>query len=485
MQKVRTYSRLPDREAAVAGKFYPANERELLQELEVLFAQANKLTENRIKNTHLIRSIIVPHAGYVFSGLIAASAFTQIKNHQYDRIFIIGSSHHTWFEGASIYYEGHFITPLGKVEIDSVVAKELMAFESVVTYNEKAHKDEHSLEVQLPFLQYIMPQKFKIIPIIIGSQSKIIPFKLSELLRPYFTPENLFIISTDLSHYPKYNDAVKIDTLTVEAICKNDPDKFIAQINENEKKRIEGLATSICGWSSVLCLINLTTKEIDINYSPLLYQNSGDITLYGEKSRVVGYQSIIITSESKDKLIRISLSDSEKKTLLDHARDSITRNIYSKTGISDPDISLPVALLSKYGAFVSIYVDEQLRGCIGRLESDEPIYRTIEKMAVASSLHDSRFNPIGQDELNSLHIEISIISPLHKIASIDEIIPGKHGIFIRKDYRSGTFLPQVAIKTGWDVYKLLSECSLKKAGLGTNGWKDADIYIYEAEVFSD
>lgn len=486
MQKGKPLPKLPDRQAAVAGRFYSLSKSELQDELLELFSKAEKLTDKQNIDDEKIQAIISPHAGYVFSGLVAASAYIHLRERKnIKRIFLIGSSHHAWFEGASIYYEGHYITPLGKVEVDRELTYELMNDHKLFTYHHEAHSNEHSLEVQIPFLQHVLNNNFKIIPIIIGSQSKEIPFQLSEILKSYFNPENLFIISTDLSHYPEYYDAIKVDQLTVAAICSNDPGLFIEQVNETERKRINNLSTSICGWSSVLTLLYMTTSRKDLNYNPVLYQNSGDVALCGEKSRVVGYQSILITSAHDSVNAGFSLSDDEKAILLEHARRSIINNIASITINNDDIDTLPRALFSHFGAFVSIYIQDDLRGCIGRLECDEAIYTTVGKMAIASSTNDSRFQPIQQLEIDKMNIEISILSALHKISSIDEIIPGKHGILIRKDFRSGTFLPQVATHTGWGVEELLSQCSDRKAGLGPNGWKDAEIFIYEAEVFSD
>ena len=147
--------------------------------------------------------------------------------------------------------------------------------------------------------------------------------------------------------------------------------------------------------------------------------------------------------------------------------------------------NIPEKYRKPQGAFVSIYVDNELRGCIGRVESDNPLYETIRQTAVSAAIHDSRFASLKPEDLDKMKIEISILSPLKKIASIDEIIPGKHGILIRKDYRSGTFLPQVAARTGWNAKEMLEECSKRKAGLGHDGWKDADVYIYEAVIISD
>jgi AmmeMemoRadiSam system protein B/AmmeMemoRadiSam system protein A len=486
MLKEKSYKKLPDREAAVAGRFYPLSKDELRDELTQLFSRAGKLVTEPIKQEEEIRAIISPHAGYVFSGTVAASAYMHLqKGNDFRRVFLIGSSHHAWFEGASIYYESSYITPLGKVEVDRKIATGLMNSNEIFQFHPEAHTNEHSLEVQLPFLQCILGPGFKIVPIIIGGQSTDTPRILADALKPFFSSDNLFIISTDLSHYPEYNDAVKVDKSTIESICTNDPDKFTGQLKENERKRIHNLSTSICGWTSVLTLLYMSCSTKGIRYIPVLYQNSGDIALYGEKSRVVGYQSIIVAQGKPSSEDPFKLSIDEKKLLLSIARESISNHIESTRTISPDEDSLPRALKEHCGAFVSVYVDDTLRGCIGRIENDEAIYTTVQKMAVASASRDHRFSPIIQSEIDKMHIEISLLTPLRKISSPSEIVPGKHGILIRKDSRSGTFLPQVAEKTGWDALEMLAQCSDRKAGLGRNGWKDADIFVYEAEVFSD
>jgi AmmeMemoRadiSam system protein B len=261
-----------------------------------------------------IRAVISPHAGYIFSGQVAATAYLPLKNRtDIKRIFLIGSSHHAWFEGASVYYDAHYITPLGKIEIETEIARKLLAHGEIISYHPEAHANEHSLEVQLPFLQYILSRKFTIIPIIIGSQSKDTPYRLADILKEYFVPGNLFVISTDLSHYPEYYDAVKTDQLTIEALCSNNPEIFNRQVAENEKKRIPNLSTSICGWSSALTLLSITSSLKGVAYHPVLYQNSGDIALYGEKTRVVGYQSVLITVAQDEEDYSGSLS-AEKET---------------------------------------------------------------------------------------------------------------------------------------------------------------------------
>ncbi|MBN1950211.1 MAG: AmmeMemoRadiSam system protein B [Bacteroidales bacterium] len=483
---ISSYEPLPARTAVVSGRFYPSSATELNAEISEYLKVSARMHTYISSEGEDIRAIVVPHAGYVFSGNVAASAYNLLRKSPRKTVFLIGSSHHALFEKASIYYSGSYVTPLGEVPVDVEIAGRLLENSDVFGFFPEAHKKEHSLEVQLPFLQYVMSEPFKIVPVIIGSQSKDLPGKIAEGLAPFFADrQNLFIISTDLSHYPLYNEALKIDQATTEALCTNDPELFYEYIKTSERRQYSDLATSMCGWTSALVLLNITRNLENIAYQPVLYQNSGDIPIYGDKSHVVGYQSVAVVRKQKEQHKEYSLSDEEKQELLDLAHEAIREAVRGGDVPGSKVIQPADTLSGKQGAFVSVYVQDELRGCIGRIVSEDPLYDTIRKMAAASATQDSRFRSIGTRELDSVQIEISVLSPLRKITSTEEIIPGKHGILIRKGFNSGTFLPQVATKTGWSAEQLLQECSERKAGLGRDGWRDAEIFTYEALVFSD
>ncbi len=475
-----------ERKPVVAGRFYPSSSKELNKEIDNLTHSALKLYKKKVEEEDEILAIISPHAGYIFSGTVAASAYNVLKDrNKIKRVFIIGSSHYAWYDGVSIYFKGFYSTPLGKIAVDTELASEILEKNTIFNFRLEAHAHEHSLEVQLPFLQYFLKSNFKIVPILIGGHSVEVPKKVAEVLRPYLGGENLFVISSDLSHYPKYNDALKVDKNTVEAICSNNPDIFLKQLKENEHKNYENLATSMCGWTSALTLLYMTSDLKGASYIPMLYQNSGEIPIYGDKSRVVGYQSVVVTQKSVSKEDSKTMSEDDKQLLLSVARNSITRKISGTESEQSTFANIPDRYKKPQGAFVSIYVEKELRGCIGRIETDNPLYITIEQTAESAATRDTRFVSIKPDELDKMKIEISILTPLKKIQSIDEIIPGRHGILIRKDFRSGTFLPQVAARTGWSSLEMVEECSKRKAGLGADGWKDADIFTYEAVIISD
>src|SRR4030042_4125146 len=229
------------REPVVAGQFYPGKPEELLAELSRLFASAQiKKTEKNVL------AVIAPHAGYVFSGEVAASSFNQLDfNKKYKTIFIIGSSHRTAFDGASIYNLGNYKTPLGIVPVDIGLANQLIAGHKCFNARTDAHIYEHSLEVQIPFLQYRLKNEFRIIPVVIATQNPKTCKEIADALKPYFTDENLFVISTDFSHYPSYENANKTDKLTADAILSTNPQELIRTLDANESKGIDNLATSL------------------------------------------------------------------------------------------------------------------------------------------------------------------------------------------------------------------------------------------------
>ncbi len=481
---------LINRRAIYAGKFYPAQPDTLKNELKKLSEEAQVRQHNNVV------AIISPHAGYVYSGRTAASAFNQIdKTKKYDNIFVITSSHSIAFEGASIYYIGNYITPLGEVKVNTELAKSLVDNYPFFTYRHDAHSQEHSLEVQLPFLQYNLEKDFQIIPVVIGTQSVNTIGKIADALFPYFNSNNLFIISSDFSHYPSYKDAQNTDKLTVEAILKNNSEALINQLSSNDLLHIKGLATSLCGWSSVLTLLKITEKHQNIKAHLIEQTNSGDSD-YGDKERVVGYASICFTtddkgigsssaSEQNKSTGEFDLSPQEKEILLKLVQNTLNKYIPDRKKDVLQSKDFPEALHAPLGVFVSLYKNKSLRGCIGRFYTDEPLYNTVQEMAIASATQDTRFNPVAKDELKDIQIEISVLSPIKRIYSVDEIILGKHGIYIKKGYHSGTFLPQVATETGWSLEEFLGHCSRDKAGLGWDGWKTAELYTYTALVFGE
>ena len=220
---------------------------------------------------------------------------------------------------------------------------------------------------------------------------------------------------------------------------------------------------------------------LDQNYEVkhLLYQNSGDIS--GERNRVVGYHAFaFLRSDSTD----FVLTSEDKRILKDIALQSIRDSLDGKKATAPSSIfPLTSSLRSKCGAFVSLHKHGRLRGCIGHFGDDVPLHEIVAAMARAAAFEDPRFSPVTRDELDDLDIEISVLTPMRRIQSLDEFELHRHGIYIRKGYRSGTYLPQVADEVNWTKEEFVSHCAQDKAGLGWNGWRDAELYVYEAIVF--
>ena len=465
---------MKNRMPSVAGTFYPATTSVLKNQISLLFEKATKTTESEVA------ALIVPHAGYIFSGEVAASAYAKLRRGaRYKNIFIIGRSHRKYFDGVSIYPKGHYITPSGEVRINDETTSELIEKNKFIYYDEEADRTEHSLEVQLPLLQYWLYNDFQIVPLIIGSDDPLIYEKLAQALKPWFNPDNLFIISTDFSHYPSYETALKTDAVTAEAIVDNDFKKLAECCNLVKQSSDNNLLTGLCGAAAVQTLLHITQNKPNITFEKIVYKNSGDVQ-QGDKKKVVGYWAIAVNRND----IELSMTTTDQKALLKLARESITRyliNTKNETPREEPS----GIMNGHFGAFVTLTKGGKLRGCIGRFDSSLTLYQTIAEMAVAAATRDSRFEPLATSELKEIKIEISILTPLKRIYSIDEIQLGKHGIYIKRGLGTGTFLPQVAAETGWTKDEFLGHCARDKAAIGWDGWKTAELYTYEATVFSE
>ncbi|MGE0076951.1 MAG: AmmeMemoRadiSam system protein B [Bacteroidales bacterium] len=468
-----------DRRPVVAGSFYPASKSQLNQDIKGYFDSADAILESQPL------AVIVPHAGYVFSAGVAASAFKQInRNAKFKHVFLIGSSHTMYFNGASIYTRGDFITPLGTVKVDPL-AKDLVDNYSFITDDVKPHEREHSLEVQLPLLQYWLKNEFSIIPIILGGDSQSTSTLLAEALAPYFNEENLFVISSDFSHYPSYANAKVSDDDMAQAIVSNSSVQFMKTKLRRENSGMNDLATTMCGWTSGLTLLKITEERKDVEYKTIQYRNSGD-SPYGDKDRVVGYWAIAVVKKQPGNA-DFTLTDSDKKYLLNLARNTITRHLKGDPSEQLDEAKLSPNLLANAGAFVTLRKNGQLRGCIGNFSTTAPLYKVVMGMAIAAATEDYRFDNVSLRELDDIDVEISVLTPMKRIKLASEFIPGKHGIYIKKGCRSGTFLPQVGTETGWSREELLGHCARDKAFIGWDGWKDNDteLYTYEAIVFEE
>lgn len=444
------------RSPAVAGQFYPGNKEELEMMIDEFLAQAKP---PRIEGE--VFGLLLPHAGYVFSGPVAASGIKAIAGKSFDTVILIGDSHHERFDGVSIWPAGFWETPLGKVEVDKELAAKILSASDKFMVRDSAHLFEHSLEVEIPFLQKTL-KNFKILPIIFGSEDKDWKELAQAILENIRGKKVLIVVSSDLSHYPPHPQAQKADLETLEAILSLDP-------QELEKELTPNFQTYLCGADSVKTLMEIT-RTLGAKAKLLKYANSGDVSV-GDKSQVVGYGAVAFYIDEKEELLKIAKTSVES---------------FVKTG-KIPEFEIkPKRLKEKQGAFVTLKKHDQLRGCIGHMAGDLPLYKVVSQMAVAAAVEDPRFPPVTAEELSELEYEISVLSPFRKVNSWQEIQIGVHGVQAVAGGRAGLFLPQVATENHWDLETFLSHLMLK-AGLWQDYWREnpVDFYVFEAEVFGE
>jgi len=452
------------REPAVSGAFYSDSKDELTNIADG-FLESAKQVEIKGK----VLAVIVPHAGYKYSGRVAAEAFRQLKGRSIKTFVVVGPSHRYSFDAISVYPEGAYRTPLGLIKIDEKLAGEITNMNEMIGYYPEAHRQEHAVEVELPFIQRIAPGA-KIVPIIVGGQSSKCIQVLIDLFTSIMSRDNtILVMSVDLSHYHHYDKAVKLDKAGLEAVEKLDAADFAKNINSGKTE-----------WDNPAGVIAMlvAARRMGAEAKLLKYANSGDVT--GDISAVVGYSAVIITQSIAEK---VNLDKSSREELLRMARASIEKYLESRK--YPPVTSENKELLKKCGAFVTLKKDVNLRGCIGYTQAIMPLCETVSKAAIAAATQDTRFNPVSEEELKEIKISISVLSPLRKIKDVKEIKVGTHGLVIRKWGRSGLLLPQVATEEGWDRPTFLQHTCLK-AGLPTDAWKEgADILTFTADVFEE
>jgi AmmeMemoRadiSam system protein B/AmmeMemoRadiSam system protein A len=469
----------------VSGRFYPANPHALSRTIDEFLSEVEPAD---IKGDILV--LISPHAGYEFSGRTAAYGYKAIRRRNYDTVIVLAPSHYVDFKGAALWPKGSFRTPLGDIFVDELLSYCLMQSSGPFSSYPEAFSREHSLEVQLPFLQTVLGN-FKIVPIVLGqidfSDCENLATAISEVIKQ---KNCLIVASSDMYHGFNYQDGELKDIYTLSSIRQLNPRELYEDIQEQKAQLCGGAGVVI----SMLVAEQLGYTQIEV----LDYTNSAQVM---GKKRIgeycVGYSSAVIyrqasttkenhSSESSKKGGAM-LNDNQKRRLLEIARRSIEHylNTDKKLEVSESD----PALVEHCGAFVTLHKHGQLRGCIGNIIGNQPLYLTIRDMAVEAAVNDPRFPALSKKELDEsdIEIEISVLSPLQKVSNSEEIELGKHGVLIRKGYRSGVFLPQVATETGWSKHEFLSNLCAHKAGLSPSAWKDpsTEIYIFSAEVFSE
>lgn len=484
-------------EPQVAGRFYPGSEIALKDQINSFFKNVPLQT---LKGKPI--AVISPHAGYQYSGQVAAYGYKAIKDYEFDRVIILAFKHNVGLKrirGVSILNAKNFKTPLGLINVDQDACDQLLKASKLFGIYEGAFKEEHSLETQLPFLQMSI-NNFKLIPLMVCFLIQDDFDQIANAIKPLITDKTLLVVSSDFTHYGENYGYLPFKTDVEKNIRKYDYGLFEKILSKDfEGLRVYKQYTGItaCGIFPMALLLKILPN--DVQGEILNYDTSG--RQLNDFSSSVSYASIIFTKpfESKsgqyvpkadtlDNNESFGLTSKEKMVLLSLARNTL--ETYTKTGVppkfNQAEHTLTPRLTDKYGVFVTLKKHGELRGCIGYIVPRTPLSQAVIENTINSSSNDSRFSPVESNETSNITIEISVLSPLKKINGPDEFIVGKEGILIRKGLVNAVFLPQVATEQGWNREETL--CQLcRKAGLYKDAWKEngMEFYVFTADVFHE
>lgn len=446
----------------VAGKFYTADPKALSDQINQ-FLKDSEPSRPESK----VLGYIVPHAGYVYSGPVAAYAYSLIKDEKINLAVVMAPSHYVRSDQVGVLEADKYRTPLGEVTIARDMISRLVEQDpGLFTKDISLFKQEHSMEVQLPFLQ-VTAKGARVLPLIVGNARRPTAARLARALDRAFGDDGVvYLASTDMSHHYPYDKALEMDHLALEKISGMDMDGLLDDITRD--------LSQLCGLGPVLTLMELAAVKGYNNAQVLKYANSGDTA--GPMDSVVGYCSVAFLASG-------SLGRSEKDELLKLAGETI------KSWMKDrviPDHEPENRALREWGAaFVTLKAHGRLRGCIGHIAARMPLYKSVQEMAVAAAFNDPRFSPVKEQELAGITVEISVMSPLRSVCVPSDVVVGRDGLVIRKAGRSGLLLPQVATEQGWGREEFLRQTCVK-AGLPVDAWESgAEIYAFSAEVFGE
>ena len=478
------------RNAGVAGSFYPAEPAALTAMMDKMLAQA---PAQQIIGQ--IVAVVAPHAGYQYSGPVAAYTYAALKGHKFSRVVVIAPSHYEAFDFSSVYDGDGYVTPLGTVPVDKTFARELVKMDSSIMLSERGHTAtragaEHAIEVELPWLQHVLGS-FTLVPIVMGDQSyessRALGLALAKLIKKEQqhkaanpqdqTGETLILASSDLSHYHTYDEAEKIDHKTLNALQAWD----YLSMSRNFDSRI----WEACGGAPIVATM-IASERMGANHAQVLdYANTGDVT--GDRSRVVGYSADLFLKAQGGKAMEVpfTLNEQEQKQLLALARQSVERAVRDHRR-NDVSATGEMALDQERGAFVTLTIGGELRGCIGYIMPVVPLYSAVNVVAANAAVQDPRFMPVSEQELSKLEYEISVLSPLVRVLDVNQIVVGKHGLIMKNKDREGLLLPQVPVEQHWDRTTFLEQ-TCRKAGMPRDCWKDedTDIFRFTAFVFNE
>ena len=463
------------RKPVYAGSFYPDTPEELTAIIKQFVSRVKPIHVDRPSNSFL-KALIIPHAGYIYSGWTASHISLVLKDNQFKKIIVMGPDHRIGFQGGAISDVSAYETPFGRIPLNKDTVQ-LRRKKDLFRTIPDSDRLEHSVEVVLPYLQYFL-NKFEIVPIVLG-QGRNLDDKVADAIEPLQDHTTLLVASSDLSHYLPYQEAVARDRETIE---------MILNLKADQLKNRENAA---CGKTPILVIINMARQH---NWHPVLlhYSNSGDTA--GDRSRVVGYAAIafyggLSMKHRKDSLQ--SLNEEQGQKLVKLARQTIAERLGKRSGKVDQESMTDSVFKEKRGTFVTLTINKQLRGCIGNLDSTDSIVDGIERNAVNAAFRDPRFPALKANELDRVDIEVSILTdpqPLEYRDSKDllsKLRVNVDGVILRKGAFSATFLPQVWEQLPQPEEFLSHLCT--KAGLPSDTWQKGhlEILTYQVQYFEE
>ncbi len=484
--------------STLAGRWYPADAEILSKQITGFFEKA------QVQSINNVIAFILPHAGYQFSGQTAAFGL-KTTDKKYKRVVIIGPSHRVPMEEVlSVPRVTHYETPLGEIPLDVEFIDKLLEY-SVFQNVPQTHKYEHSVQIEVPLLQY-RQRNFNLVPIVAGRCSLETITKAGAILRSLVDDETLVIASSDFVHYGRNYSYVPFTQDVPEQIKKLDMGAYehIAHLDSKgflEYKRRTG--ATICGYIPVAILLSMLDKPIEAKLTN--YATSGELT--GDFSNSVSYLSVAFSGtwgnrpEIEPPASNRELTEEDKEQLLTLARKSIVYALERQRLPETSELSVTISDTMKdtRAAFVTLkkvpalqkdgktgpQKNSQLRGCIGDIFPQRPLYKSVIINAINAGINDRRFPRVTIAECNDITIEISALTAPKPIVSPDDIRIGIDGVVLNKNGRSAVFLPQVAPEQGWDVNQMLTRLSLK-AGLPADAWKEgANFLVFQAVVFGE
>lgn len=478
-------------ESTLAGSWYEANPARLRKEIDAWMAKASLPSGGKPSGPI---ALIQPHAGYAYSGHVAAFGAKAVAGRKYDRVIILGPTHRVYLRNKICLPQADGMgTPLGTVEIDQAFVREFRNLPFVMS-DDSVIQGEHSVQIQLPFLQASLAEGFKIVPIVVGQLDSEYAKKIAQSIASGLTPSTLVVVSSDFTHFGRNFDYVPFRDNIPEQLRKLDLGAFELIRDKNCAKFSKYLAetgATICGEAPIRILLEMLPDNADVRL--LKYATSADEN--GDYSHSVSYVSAVVDGKWEPAAKPVakpaendSLTDSEKKTLLAIARESIEYVFKNRKTAPSGYFAdrFTENMKKKMGCFVTLKIGEELRGCIGEIQPSRELCRAVVDRAVDSAFRDPRFRQLTPEELRSVEVEISALTPPKPVSSYKEIVIGKHGMTLTMDGRSAVFLPQVAPEQGWNLEETLTYLS-RKAGLPPDAWKspDASFTVFEAIVFKE